>query len=246
MTRPRDHLRRGPRRAAARRRRPPPGHLLRRRHRRTRRAVGDDVRQLGRQGGLPAGRRARPRARRPLRVDLPAHWLGPVFLGAAWTAGPGRGRRRRPRRRGLRARHARGLGRRAPTSCSVLACALLPMGVRFPDAVPPGVHDVGVEIWAQPDAFTPWDPPTGDDLGDRPRRRADHPGRAVERGRRRDSRHRRRPPPVGGEPGFPTGDRHLHRAAAARRLARPGHPGRTGAARGDVRRRARDRPLPCR
>jgi hypothetical protein len=25
------------------------------------------------------------------------------------------------------------------------------------------VHDVGVEIWSQPDAFTPWDPPGPDD-----------------------------------------------------------------------------------
>ena len=29
--------------------------------------------------------------------------------------------------------------------------------------MPTGVHDVGVEIWSQPDAFTPWDPPTADD-----------------------------------------------------------------------------------
>ena len=32
-----------------------------------------------------------------IRIDLPAHWLGPVFLGAAWTVGlvVDRGRRRR-------------------------------------------------------------------------------------------------------------------------------------------------------
>jgi hypothetical protein len=29
--------------------------------------------------------------------------------------------------------------------------------------VPAGVHDIGVEIWSQPDAFTPWDPPSADD-----------------------------------------------------------------------------------
>ncbi len=46
----------------------------------------------------------------------------------------------------------------------VLACALLPMGVRFAEPVPPGVHDVGIEIWSQPDAFTAWDPPVGSDL----------------------------------------------------------------------------------
>jgi uncharacterized protein (TIGR03089 family) len=41
----------------------------------------------------------------------------------------------------------------------VLACALLPLGVRFADPLPAGVHDVGVEVWGQPDAFSPWDPP---------------------------------------------------------------------------------------
>ncbi|GAW52104.1 MULTISPECIES: TIGR03089 family protein [unclassified Nocardioides] len=99
-----------------------------------------------------------------LCVDLPIHWLGPVFLGAAWTAGLmvtgpddgepdavvcGRG----------------SLGRWAARAddLPVLACSLLPLGVRFAEALPPGVHDVGVEIWGQPDAFTPWDPPTAED-----------------------------------------------------------------------------------
>lgn len=97
-----------------------------------------------------------------LQVDLPTHWLGPVFLGAAWTAGL------------VIVNSApeavvcgpETLGTWAPRSedLPVLACALLPMGVRFSDPVPPGVHDVGVEIWGQPDAFIPWDPPGGDDL----------------------------------------------------------------------------------
>ena len=26
------------------------------------------------------------------------------------------------------------------------------------------MHDVGVEVWGQPDAFTPYDPPGGDDV----------------------------------------------------------------------------------
>ena len=97
-----------------------------------------------------------------LQVDLPAHWLGTVFLGAAWTAGlvvvddspdavvcgP------------------EGLATWGPKAADlvVLACSLLPMGVRFADPVPPGVHDVGKEIWGQPDAFTPSDPPTGADV----------------------------------------------------------------------------------
>lgn len=97
-----------------------------------------------------------------LRVDLPAHWLGPVFLGAAWTAG-------------LVVTDAddpdavvcgpEGLARWAAraTQLPVLACSLLPLGVRFADPLPAGVHDVGVEVWSQPDSFIPWDPASGDD-----------------------------------------------------------------------------------
>jgi uncharacterized protein (TIGR03089 family) len=99
-----------------------------------------------------------------LCVDLPAHWLTPVFLGAAWTVGltvvgsddgadavvcgPA------------------GLERWAERAgdLPVLACSLLPLGVRFADPLPAGVHDVGVEVWSQPDAFTPWDPPVAGDL----------------------------------------------------------------------------------
>jgi uncharacterized protein (TIGR03089 family) len=97
-----------------------------------------------------------------LRVDLRTHWLGPVFLGAAWAIGLT-----------VTADDApdavvcgpEGLPRWAPSAgrLPVLACSLLPMGVRFADALPAGVHDVGVDVWSQPDAFTPWDPPAGTD-----------------------------------------------------------------------------------
>jgi uncharacterized protein (TIGR03089 family) len=97
-----------------------------------------------------------------LRVDLPPHWLGPVFVGAAWTlgltlttgpdpdavvCGPG------------------SLDEWAPRAgeLTVLACSLLPLGVRFGEPLPRGVLDVGVEVWSQPDAFAAWDPPTEDD-----------------------------------------------------------------------------------
>jgi uncharacterized protein (TIGR03089 family) len=101
-----------------------------------------------------------------LLVDLPSHWLGPVFLGAAWTVGlavafPG-----------LDVEPSAvvcgpdGLRAWAPRAddLPVLACSLLPMGVRFAEPLPPGVHDVGVEVWGQPDAFTPYDPPIGSDV----------------------------------------------------------------------------------
>jgi uncharacterized protein (TIGR03089 family) len=97
-----------------------------------------------------------------LRLDLPPHWLGAVFLGAAWTAGlvvtdasdadtvvcgPATVERWAER----------------ASDVPVLACSLLPMGVRFADPLPAGVHDVGVEVWSQPDAFLAPDPPSGAD-----------------------------------------------------------------------------------
>ncbi|QVT80917.1 hypothetical protein ENKNEFLB_03318 [Nocardioides aquaticus] len=100
-----------------------------------------------------------------VRVDLPVHWLGPVFLGAAWTAGlvvvldgddPADAVVCGPD----------GLSRWAPHAddVPVLACSLRPMGVRFAEPLPPGVHDVGLEVWGQPDAFTPLDPPGHHDV----------------------------------------------------------------------------------
>lgn len=107
-----------------------------------------------------------------IRIDLPAHWLTVVFLGAAWSAGlvvtDEQGDGGRPEVvvtgpggvDGWAPYAAAGPGRGGGT---VLACSLLPLGVRFADPLPPGVHDVGAEIWGQPDAFTPWDPPSGAD-----------------------------------------------------------------------------------
>jgi len=102
-----------------------------------------------------------------LCIDLPCHWLGPVLLGAAWTVGlvvTG------PEDAGSGDPDAvvcgpatleRWAGRAG--DLPVLACSLLPLGVRFTEPLPAGVHDVGVEVWSQPDAFTPWDPPTDED-----------------------------------------------------------------------------------
>lgn len=97
-----------------------------------------------------------------LLVDLPAHWLGPVVLGAAWTAGlevvwDGEPDAVCVGPDGL----ATWAGR--ASDLAVIATALLPLGVRFPDSVPAGVHDLGIELWGQPDSFIPWDPPGEDD-----------------------------------------------------------------------------------
>ena len=98
-----------------------------------------------------------------LHVDLPTHWLGPVFLGAAWTVGLVV---TTPDAADAVVCGPDGLATWGPRAADlpVLACSLRPMGVRFADPLPAGVHDVGVDVWSQPDAFAAWDPPGDDDL----------------------------------------------------------------------------------
>jgi uncharacterized protein (TIGR03089 family) len=81
-----------------------------------------------------------------------------VFLGAAWTAGLVVADTDHPSAvvcgpDGV----PRWAGRAA--EIPVLACSLLPLGARFADPLPDAVHDVGVEVWSQPDAFVPFSPP---------------------------------------------------------------------------------------
>ena len=78
-----------------------------------------------------------------LRIDLPPHWLSPVFLGAAWTVGLRGHHLRRPGRRRVRTRRAGRVGTPRADRCPVLACSLRPLGVRFAEALPAGVLDVG-------------------------------------------------------------------------------------------------------
>lgn len=98
-----------------------------------------------------------------LTVELPAHWLGAVTLGAAWTLGiavvlddSGDAVVCGPETVGPAAERASGR--------PVLASALLPLAVRFPEGLPGGVLDIGVEIWGQPDGFVPVDPAVETDL----------------------------------------------------------------------------------
>jgi len=95
-------------------------------------------------------------------VDLPAHWLAPVVLGAVWAAGlevvwEGEADAVVTGPDGVD-RWA-GEASRVP----VVASALLPLAGRFPGALPAGVHDLGVEVWAQPDAYVAWPAPADDD-----------------------------------------------------------------------------------
>jgi len=99
-----------------------------------------------------------------LRLDLPVHWLGPVFLGAAWTVGLEVSLEGDPRADGW-VTGPGGLDRWAARAdgAMVLATALHPLGLRFDQPLPADVHDYGVEVWSQPDAFVALDPPGADD-----------------------------------------------------------------------------------
>jgi uncharacterized protein (TIGR03089 family) len=97
-----------------------------------------------------------------LRVDLPTHWLGPVVLGAAWAGGlevvwDGAA--------DAVVTGPEGVVRWASESerIPVVASALLPLAVRSPEPLPAGVHDLGVEVWSQPDAYAVWPEPADDD-----------------------------------------------------------------------------------
>ncbi|QIK65575.1 TIGR03089 family protein [Nocardioides sp. HDW12B] len=102
-------------------------------------------------------------------VDLPTHWLAPVWLGALWsvgltvTADPSRAAEVDlvvcgPE--GL-ARYAEPAGAAtAPASdVPVVALSLLPMAGRFTEPLPPGVTDFSQVVWGQPDLFVPVDLP---------------------------------------------------------------------------------------
>ena len=91
-------------------------------------------------------------------VDLPVHWLGTVVLGAAWNCGlevvwDGEASAVVTGPEAVD-RWAEGVGARP-----VLASALLPLAGPFPTPLPAGVHDLGVEVWSQPDDSVAWSPP---------------------------------------------------------------------------------------
>jgi len=100
-----------------------------------------------------------------LLLDLPTHWLAPVWLGAAWSlglvvtppGGPGSAD-------GVVCGPA-ALERYADSAgVPVVALSLLPMAARFPTELPEGVLDYGLVVWGQPDAFAAYDPVLPDDL----------------------------------------------------------------------------------
>jgi uncharacterized protein (TIGR03089 family) len=98
-------------------------------------------------------------------VDLPTHWLGPVWLGAAWSLGlavttePALLASCR-----LVVCGPDGLDGYAASGPQVVALSLRPLGARFASPLPAGVLDYGAVVLGLPDVFLPDDPPTGDDV----------------------------------------------------------------------------------
>lgn len=95
-----------------------------------------------------------------VRVDLPVHWLGPVFLGAAWSVGLEVALEGDPEADAWVTGPA-GLTRWAAHAADglVLATALHPLGRPFDVPLPAGVLDYGTEVWSEPDAYVAPDPP---------------------------------------------------------------------------------------
>ncbi|HZX04838.1 TIGR03089 family protein [Kribbella sp.] len=85
-------------------------------------------------------------------IGLPPHWLGVVWALSTWAAG---------------AALTSGTGTIAITGPDLeirgeretVASALLPLGGRFRDPLPDGVHDYGAEVYNHPDVFSPYDAP---------------------------------------------------------------------------------------
>ena len=75
-----------------------------------------------------------------LRIDLPPHWLTPVFLGAAWSAGLVVADTDDPTAVVCGPDRLDRWGAEAGERV-VLACSLLPLGVRFAEPVPPGTRE---------------------------------------------------------------------------------------------------------
>jgi uncharacterized protein (TIGR03089 family) len=99
-------------------------------------------------------------------VDLPTHWTGAVWLGAAWACGLCV--TDEPERAGSAAVVVCGPGtveRYAALAADrpVVALSLRPLGGRFTDPLPAGVTDYGAVVLAQPDVFVAPDPPSAGD-----------------------------------------------------------------------------------
>jgi uncharacterized protein (TIGR03089 family) len=102
-------------------------------------------------------------------VDLPAHWLTAVWLGAAWTIGAvvtdDRSRVGGADLVVCGPQRVTSYAVEAAAPDRVCALSLRPLGGRFTEPLPAGVLDAGAVVLAQPDVFMADDPPQPDDVG---------------------------------------------------------------------------------
>ena len=108
-------------------------------------------------------------------IDLPPHWLVPVFLGAAWSAGLSV--TDDAERRTTSPCAGRTASASTTTPSTFVACSLLPFAVRFAEPVPGQVLDFGLLWPGQSDVFVAVTPPSPDTVAwvsaERPRTQAD-------------------------------------------------------------------------
>jgi len=100
-------------------------------------------------------------------LDLPTHWLGTVWLGAAWSLGlAATDDDRLLTDAGLVVCGPDRLEEHADRAAGtpVVALSLRPLGGRFTEALPTGVVDYGAVVLAQPDVFVPVEPAGADDV----------------------------------------------------------------------------------
>jgi uncharacterized protein (TIGR03089 family) len=93
-------------------------------------------------------------------LRLPPHWLGPVFLGAAWSAGLVVADGHDPTADLV----VTGPQYDEPVGAERLACSLTPFATRITDPLPEGVQDFGLLWPGQGDVFVPVEPVQHDDL----------------------------------------------------------------------------------
>lgn len=91
-----------------------------------------------------------------IRVALPPHWLGAVFLGAAWSCGLGLADAGEPAE--LVVVGPTELGTASDGEATVLACSLLPFAVRFAEPLSDGLLDYGLLWPGQADVFVAVEP----------------------------------------------------------------------------------------
>jgi len=88
-------------------------------------------------------------------IGLPPHWLGVVWALATWSAGAAL-----TSQTGTLAITGPDLAVRGERE--TIASALLPLGGRFREPLPDGVHDYGAEVYNHPDLFVPFNAPAAD------------------------------------------------------------------------------------